>query len=288
MLAHSIALILALAAEGSSGKTVFPSDQLDPVAVAEAEPELMRAACPHFRVNKGVLACDSQCPAYSSFPGLGVAPTVEAVYRGHFLAPDSDDAWLWITGCESHSSNWGTAIVVTRKSDGWSWSFYKQGLESRQCHKFTKRDGREALVCIALDGGQGFGFTALFVIDPVRPACPLMCEDRSGPTFFAVHDTTRRGCFEDRWMVRGGIESVTFGASSVAGSASITVVATGGSREIAESELGRAVCPKPPVRSYTLDFFYDGRTFVPTSASVPVRRVFEDLGRLPTIRREGH
>lgn len=84
---------------------IFPSDSQP--ALQAGGGELLEAVCPG---NVGIgedIKCSNGCPDYTGFGRFGdrFEWTLRAVTRGHFLSPTSEDAALWMLGCEPHSEN---------------------------------------------------------------------------------------------------------------------------------------------------------------------------------------
>ena len=160
-------LILAIPPASQSqspdSQTIFPSDNKTPQQAGAAE--LLEAVCPGLVTKTGDIGCKGDCPPESSFAGDTIRWTLGSVTFGHFLSPTSDDAVLWMEGCEPHSYNFGATILLTRKSQQWSKLWYKPGVQTARCHKLLRRDRREVLVCIGSEGGQGISVTSLYVED---------------------------------------------------------------------------------------------------------------------------
>jgi len=134
-------------------------------------------------------------------------------------------------GCEPHSANFGGTILLTRTSGHWETLWYRAGVVTSRCHKVTRRDGREILVCIGSAGAQGTIETSLFMEDLLTPKTVLMAS--SGTEFFTAADNTR-SCGESindaptskpRSITIATVEKVEFPRNSVVGSASLTVTA---------------------------------------------------------------
>jgi hypothetical protein len=171
-------------------ETVFPSDSKGPGQTGGAE--LLQAVCPGAVATGEEIGCATGCPDNTSFGKYGdrFPWSLEAVTFGPFLSPISEDAALWMTGCEPHSSNSGGTILLTRKSRKWSMVWYQAGVRTSQCHKVLRRDRREILVCIGTDGGQGNNSTDVYVEDLMRPKPTLMAGGANDGTFFSAFDDT--------------------------------------------------------------------------------------------------
>lgn len=263
-----------------AAQAVFPSDGKLP---AEADGAgLLQSVCPgKVEVGKET-GCGKTCPAYTGFAGDDLGWTLARVTRGHFLSPTSDDAALFMEGCEPHSENWGGTILLTRESQGWVMKWYKAGVETSQCHKVALQSAREILVCLGETGGQGFNSTELYVEDLLHPAATLMGEDEA-PFFAADDDTLTCGYDEElkttSKVTRAFIEKVEFSADTPA---AISVTAGLGETTVTTEEAlacmkhrdGSEV-PSPPVKIYHLDFFFNGHDYQPAVASKESARTFE-------------
>jgi len=136
--------------------------------------------------------------------------------------------------------------------------WYKAGVDTSKCHKVPLRDAREILICPGGNGDQfGHVSTALYIEDLLNP---VRSPRSDGPHFFELWDNTRR-CDEDP-VWRRFIEKVEFAGSG------ISVTASFGEGSSAQSCL-------PPVKSYHLDFVFDGHDYKPTPASAETLRMVQ-------------
>lgn len=259
---------------------IFPSDGRPAAEAGGAE--LLEAICPgHVEVGKEI-GCGNGCPSFTGLKEFTPWSLTTAT-RGHFLSPASDDAVLSMVGCENHPDNFGGTILLTRGVLGWAMDWYKAGVETSQCHKVPLRDGREILVCLGEDGGQGSVETELYLEDLLDPTPALRATDRA-PIFGAMDEWLWCGeNFEDETkplpLTRAFIDKVEFPATSSGGAAStISVTASFGQRSIdpgmVETCFSSPGAFLPPVKSYRLDFVFDGHTFQPTPASAETARMF--------------
>jgi hypothetical protein len=207
------------------------------------------------------------------------------VTRGHFLSPTSDDAMLSVDGCEPHSENFGGTILLTRNFKGWEMMWYTRGIETSQCHKVPLQDTREILVCIGRYGGQGDIWTELYSEDLLRPTTNLMAAE--APSFFAAFDNTLT-CgdhFKDEAhpfpITRSFIDKVEFQAIATGRVSAISVMASFGRNTTTPERVLACIRASngasefaPTVRSYHLDFVFDGHTYKPTAASAETARMF--------------
>src|SRR5579863_9934792 len=105
-------------------KPVFTTDTMSPQAGGAAE--LLEAVCPGQVVAGKQITCRGTC---KTFPGGGSDWVgdweITGVLRGHFLAPDSDDAVLSENGCQPHVADWGGSFLLTREAGGWKELWFK-------------------------------------------------------------------------------------------------------------------------------------------------------------------
>jgi hypothetical protein len=262
--------ILAIAAPSAHAKEpemVFATDSKPAQQVDSAA--LLQAVCP------GAVGPDS-----NNHPGCAVPcpEKLEAVTFGHFLSPASEDAVLWMPGCESHSSNNGGTVLLTKKSRKWTMLWYKPAIQTARCHKVLRPDRREILVCIATDG-----VTALYTEDLLNPV--MAGSARDGSFFTAFDDTPTCGWKqgdpeepEAGSVIRSHIDKVEFSRNG-AGTPSISVTASLGRKEMDWADIDACSAGNdevlPAMTAYRMDFRYDGRFYKPTPSSIGTIRIFD-------------
>jgi hypothetical protein len=248
---------------------------------------LLRAVCPGaVEIGKAV-GCDTPCPDYTDFHGDRLPWTLEAVTPGHFLSSTSEDAVLSMTGCESRASNFGGTILLTRGSRKWSMLWYRSAVQTAQCRKVLRRDRREILVCIGTDGAQGNNSTELYVEDLLNPKATLRASAGNDGTFFvAFDDTTTCGwqqgadALDTSPVIRTHIDKVEFSTriEPDASAPSISVVASFGKKQMTPEDVKACMDKQegvlPSMKSYQMDFLYDGRDYRPTPSSADTVQVF--------------
>jgi hypothetical protein len=266
-------------------QTVFPSDGEDPRQAGGAE--LLEAVCPGRVASGKETRCRIACPEFTSLPNDHLTWELARVTRGHFLSPASDDAVLWMVGCEPHSENFGGTILLTRHSQRWKMLWYKAGVPTEECHKVAVRNGREILVCMGRYGGQGNIWTALYVEDLLAPTTSLMAGDEH---FFQVFDNTLTcGWNLDNGpnsLTRADIEKVEFESSKRSGRPAISVTAYIGTRPMTPADAKACIAEQNPTKphpslsflprtkSYRIDFEFDGRIYTPTPSGAAAAQVF--------------
>lgn len=267
--------------------TVFPTDSKDPRQAGGTE--LLQAVCPGAVVTSKDIGCDIPCPKYTDFGRFGdrLPWSLGAVTLGHFLSPTSEDAVLWMSGCESHASNFGGTILLTRRSRKWSMLWYKSAVQTAQCHKVLRRDRREILVCIAEDGAQGNETTDLYVEDLLTPKPTLRAGEANDGTFFSAFDDTATCGWQQGAdapdvspVIRTNIDEVQFSNRTEpgAGAPSISVVASYGKKQMTLEEIKACMDKQegvlPTLKSYRMDFLYDGGDYEPTPSSADTVQMF--------------
>ena len=123
--------------------------------------------------------------------------------------------------------------------------WYKAAVQTEQCHKVRLRNGREILVCIGTDGGQGNNATSLYSEDLLTPTTSLMAGRDDDGTFFTAFDSTLScGWNNDDEkkpfpVVRTHIDKVEFSAAKNNGSSLVSVTAGYGTKAMSpESAIG--------------------------------------------------
>jgi hypothetical protein len=150
--------------------------------------------------DKGkVLVGCRQCPPFEDAAALpdgkvAVDPepfyALEAVVRGSFSRPASQQAALVFEGCEPHSSNYGGTLLVDKTVDGWNAVHYASAFHPRDCKPYRRGDARDILVCRYLDAHQStgtdsistFNFSWVSLADPEKGWDPILSlsDDSSG------------------------------------------------------------------------------------------------------------
>ncbi len=276
---------LAMLAQPSDRpEPAFPSDGMDPSQAGGAQ--LLEAVCPGGVANGKEIECRTGCADFTDFgKSEGFTWSLGAVTRGHFLSPTSEDAVLWMLGCEPHSENFGGTVLLTRRSEGWSMLWYKAGVQTAQCHKAPLRNGREILVCMGTAGAQGNNSTDLYVEDLLDAKPTLMAGEGENAAFFSASDTSLTcGWNEDDKrkpypVVRAQIKKVKFSTSKANGASVVSVTAGIGKKAVkpeeAETCLKKQGGILPPMKNYRMDFIFEGHSYEPAPSSVRAARIFK-------------
>ncbi len=266
-------------------EAVFPSDSKNPGQADGAK--LLEAVCPGDVATGKTIECRTGCPDFTGFGSFGDRFTwsLIAVTRGHFLSRTSEDAVLWMGGCEPHSENFGGTILLTKRSQRWSMLWYKAGVQTAQCHKVPLRTGREILVCIGSAGGQGSGATSLYAEDLLSPKPTLMASEGDDGTFFAAFDSTLSCGWNDGNqqepypLIRTHIDKVQFSTSKSNGASLVSVTAGFGERQMNPEAVKACLAHEngilPTTKNYRMDFLFNGHAYRPTRSTVKTLRIFE-------------
>jgi hypothetical protein len=259
---------------------IFPSDGRAP---QPADAEFLRAVCPAQVDGTSCGGCPKftlarQNPGLSDFGPL----TVDAVTRGHFLSPTSEDAVLSVTGCVPPPDIYGlrTTILLTRSSRGWKMLWYSLFVSTSQCHKLLRRDRREILVCMDEGNNHGEEWTALTTEDFARPSHSFQSFRQP---FFVLRKNSAKG-FPDPEDVGvpffwGCVEKVEFGKNTASGPPPITVTANfvkGVWTAELIDETNRPNSLSPPLKRYRIEFIFDGQDYKPTPASAATAKIFAE------------
>jgi hypothetical protein len=206
---------------------------------------------------------------------------VAAVFFGHFLSPESQDALLSGIGCEAHASGSGGSFLLTRSAGTWRIVNYAAGRIAKDCEKVKGSDKREVLICAGSDSHTGIANQFLYLLDP--RASDLSA--RGLDIFFSVSDSLS-SCTsmlqDSQRVVEGGkIDQVNF--AYTAGADGVTI--------IVDAELGQAILSEATLESCNLHlkpgeewlrprlrtvrerflFFFDGKIVTPSPGNPPTK-----------------
>jgi hypothetical protein len=259
---------------------IFPSDTESPWQADGAT--LLEAACPKHTVSGKDIECKTGCPDFTGFGQFGdrFEWKLVGVTRGHFLSPSSEDAALWLEGCEPHGENFGGTVLVTKRAGRWTMVWYKQGVETSQCHKARLPSACEILVCIGETGAQGNITRELYVEDLLNPSAALMAGEIS---FFSAFDNTLTCGWTDQdehepyAVVHTQVDKVEF-VSSGGGVPVVAVTASFGERTPTPAEVKACMANKgsvlPAMKSYHLEFVFNGHDYQPNPSSAGAAKIF--------------
>ena len=230
--------------------------------------ELMSSVC---RGGAQTGAC-SVCPSFVEDNGLGDKMTLGGVTYGQFLNSKDTYALLDLSGCEPHANNFGGSVLLRwRGLTRWDLVKYFPGLRSSDCQTYPAAGGRELLLCRGDYAGMGVVDTSLFSLDFARFAAGAAEPDAS--TLFTLEDS-REACLK------------TASAQSLLGWGPVRLGTRPGLRVTLRSGSGPTgqtpdtcgnTVPTIPTRAYTLEYTFDGQTFLPTPATrAALQRLLKD------------
>jgi hypothetical protein len=233
--------------------------------------ELAPAFCPDPRdrtVEAELIRC-SHCPESASFPAGGISAS--RLVKGHFRSATSDDALVATSGCEPHATNFGGAMLLTRRDGAWRRVWYEPGLIIDRCRIFRLPSGQDVLLCEDLYVQGGCEHHTLFTIAPSAPG------GRRMRTVMAISDNLR-ACYVSTRLWRAFIERIELQDLNGDRIPDLRVLVQYGRRyrRLSEAEVERYCAgenprgiPTPPLAQHRFEFLYggDGFRLAPGSAS---------------------
>ena len=219
--------------------------------------------------------CDS-CPGGSSLPGIGFS--LGRVIFGHFVGADSEDAFVTVSGCEEKHASIGWGFLVTRRAGTWKSLEEVLGLVLDNCHGMRFRSGRQLLVCED------------YLMDQFNLMHNVTAVFAKGESIGFRHlltatDTTRM-CSEQPRPQKAQIDKIEFRDLNGDGIEDVALTVSFGM--LADSERRQQLCqdaqddkpgvrrPQPKVmKSYRIEYLFDGLRFTLTKASQAAAKLFE-------------
>lgn len=213
------------------------------------------------------------CPSGTDFPNERL--NVRGVVYGHFLSPVSNDAAIGFSGCESHASGLGGALLLSRQNGAWKLESIRPAAIVEDCKKLAARDGHDVLICFGQDTHQGVADSFLYLLDFTHRS---KAEDGLAIFFMTLDSVGACAIVSEpqEGLVAGTIERVSFAPAG-----RIIVETSGGSITSAEFEPIRKHClageptPNPlglrlamTPRTYT--FFFNGTSVTPAPGNPPM------------------
>jgi hypothetical protein len=212
----------------------------------------------------GIDGC-RKCPMGTGFRGDGASSwDLYAETPGHFTSAQTDNLLLSGTGCDPHADNFGGSFVFAIDAGKVKLLRYNQGLITDQCHKFAFADGHDYLICRGGWGGQGEADAYIFMatFDAAGKGAPS--------TLLSTRDTTGE-CSDPSQMERkSDIVDIRFTPADSAQITGLTITATLGQvrcSTVASAAKADTAKPDTKVKSYDVEFVFDGKHFYVTPAS---------------------
>jgi hypothetical protein len=127
-------------------------------AARELMPVLCQAGDSRFveKTEKNAFLRCNPCPSFTGFAGDGDSLSLTNVIFAKVLRKTETLAIMDVSGCESHSTNWGGTVLLRWLGlTKWQFVRYDSGRRTNDCLKFSARDGLDRLVCQNGWSGQG-------------------------------------------------------------------------------------------------------------------------------------
>ncbi len=222
----------------------------------------MRLLCSQKHLTRdkdGSVSGCSVCPDGAAFAGDNASKLeIYAETPGHFTSVQANNLILSGYGCEPHSNNFGGSYVFSVEAGKARLLHYSAGLITDECHKFAFADGREYLICRGGWGGQGeadaYVFTAAF----------SAAGTETRKTLLSVRDTTGE-CGDESQIERSSeIKGLKFVPADTGQITGLTITATMGEvtcGRVAAAEKSKSKGELPGVKSYDVEFVFDGKRF---------------------------
>lgn len=264
----SVALLpVALCVPGGAQEKAQSNAAWDGVNGADVE-SAVRLICSEKNMTRGkngqVDGC-RVCPDGTSFAGDD-ASKLELYTKipGHFTSAKADNLILSTSGCEPHAANFGGSYMFAIADGKTRLVRYNAGLITDQCHKFSFTDGRDYLVCRGGWAGQGE------VDDTVSMTAFTAAGKPLASTLLSIRDT-RGECRDESQSARESeIKGIQFTPPESAQITGLTITATLGNVSCASIERpgrSRAKAKAGAVKTYDLEFVFDGKGFKVTPGS---------------------
>jgi hypothetical protein len=220
--------------------------------------------------NGNASGCKS-CPEGTDFFGQNMGEwELRNSLSGHFTSAHDDELLVGGFNCDSHANNFGGSFIFSLKSGKPQLLRYDNGLLTDQCHKFSFADGREFLVCRGGWSGQGLNDSSVFMaqFDAAGKDADTLIFTTSDATATCVGDSTTV-------VPESHINDVQFVSKEPGQVTGMAIVATHGDVTCAEAQM------KPPpgkntpsVKTYELQYLFDGTKFTVAPRSKSTLRVF--------------
>jgi hypothetical protein len=179
-----------------------------------------------------------------------------------------------VAGCEEMHASIGWGFLVTRRSGQWESLQEVLGLDLRHCHPMRFRSGRELLVC------EDYRMETFVLMHSVS-AVFAKGEQLEFRNLVTASDTTRVCLSQDR-VQAAEIDKAEFSDGGVSFSASRAEMRDSVRRQAlcqaAQDRSPGAAGPGPKViKTYRIDFTFDGQRFTPSKGSQAAARLFRPL-----------
>jgi hypothetical protein len=257
--------------------TALPAFAETPPPDAAEYLSFFQRICPEGKILKkgGVpIGCEC-CPKTAVSAGeCGQEYEIVASVRGSFTSPAANEAVVTMLGCLPHSLHFGANYVLRFENGVWKPARYNQGLLAEKCEKWKLSDGRDALLCRASDGHQGYfeHFIYLMRFDPSGGAAVqrVFQTDDSVNWCSGVDDDIKK-------VIQSEIRNVEYPDLDGDGSRDLRIRVSLGSIIPTKAQLDACQSANPGAdlqrifgikpRTYTLEFLFRDDQFTPTEAT---------------------
>jgi hypothetical protein len=271
-------------AQGSAGQSQQPATSgsvagITPGAAAsDADTEsAVPLFCPQKQIlrdkNGKISGCRS-CPKGTEMFGTGVRSEWElrsGTMWGHFTSASAENLLVTGFGCDSHANNFGGSYVFIHKAGKFRILKYDPALFVDDCHVFPFSDGRDFLVCKSgwFGQGEGTGYIYLATFDATG--------DDKETRLFMVKDTTGDCGSDSSGTVQSSdIKDMKFATKENGELTGMTVTVTLGKIRCSQRDaLQKGTTPPATLKTYEIEFTFDGKQFHVTPASRAAFALFE-------------
>jgi hypothetical protein len=105
-------------------------------------------------LKKGQAGC-ARCPSFTGQSGDAGGFSIENIITGIFLKPNTSEALLNMTGCESRANASGGLVLLRQGKGGWNRIWYRPGDQLTDCLNFRTTRNVQSLLCNRSDVAQG-------------------------------------------------------------------------------------------------------------------------------------
>lgn len=186
------------------------------------------------------------------------------------------------SGCEPHSRNFAGSYLLTRSENQWRIISYQPSLLTSRCWRVNLSSGRQKLLCLAESGTGGLNIATIYLIDALTPPNFDLLDPPAG-SLFTIADTTN-SCGQNTHaqmddpaipLHRETLDAVAYHPKPADG-IHLRITASVGERKLSRLELKQCLATTndkekarffPAMRTYPLNFRFDGQTFTPTPST---------------------
>jgi hypothetical protein len=240
-------------------------------ADVEAAVALLCKPADMIRSKNGNASGCKACPEGTDFFGQNMGEwELRNTLVGHFTSAEDNELIVSGFNCDSHANNFGGSFIFSLNTGKPRLLRYNSGLITDTCHKFRYADGREFLVCRGGWSGQGENDASVFLTR--FDAAAKNVDDM----IFRTFDATAT-CGDDSTVKipSSGIKNIEFSSKDSGELTGMTITATFGQVTCGEVNAKRAPGKEiPSVKTYELNYIFDGRQFGITPESKAALKVF--------------